>query len=318
MKRTIWCGLALCMIIGAMTVVSGAEEPRASVVYPAAILPFQDRGAGVKGYGEKVSDLLFVALAANPNLLLVERAEIEKLISEHELNLTGMVEPDQAIQVGRLTGARLLITGSVIEADRAVYLVAKIIGAETSRVLGESVKGRPADPLESLVESLAGAVGKTIESRAAEIVARPVSRQDRLAALKEKLGAAARPSVTVNIAERHVGGPTVDPAAQTELMMFCREAGFDVVEAGSAGARQADILITGEGFSEFAARRGNLVSVKARLEVKAVDRQTDRVLAMDRQTAVVVDLAEQLAGKAALQEAAAAIAERLLPKLTDR
>ena len=57
------------------------------------------------------------------------------------------------------------------------------------------------------------------------------------------------------------------------------------------------------------------MSVRARVEVKAVDRKTGRVLAADRQTVRAVDLSEQVAGKAALQEAAADIAERLLPKL---
>jgi hypothetical protein len=46
-----------------------------------------------------------------------------------------------------------------------------------------------------------------------------------------------------------------------------------------------------------------------------VERKTDRVLAVARQVAVVADLAEQTAGKAALQEAAAMIAERLIPTL---
>ena len=70
-----------------------------------------------------------------------------------------------------------------------------------------------------------------------------------------------------------------------------------------------------EGISELAARHGNLISVKARVELKAVDRMTDKVLVADRQAAIVVDLAEQIAGKSALQEAAAALAERILPKL---
>jgi ethanolamine utilization microcompartment shell protein EutS len=81
------------------------------------------------------------------------------------------------------------------------------------------------------------------------------------------------------------------------------------------GERQADVIIKGEGFSEFALRCGNLISVKARLEIAAVDRATGKVVATDRQTSVEVDLTEQIAGKKALQTAAAAIAERLLPKL---
>lgn len=57
------------------------------------------------------------------------------------------------------------------------------------------------------------------------------------------------------------------------------------------------------------------MSAKARLEVKAIDRASGKVLAIDRQTTVASDLSEQIAAKTALQEAAAAIAERLLPKI---
>ena len=73
--------------------------------------------------------------------------------------------------------------------------------------------------------------------------------------------------------------------------------------------------IVGAAFSETLARTGRLVSVKARVELKAIDRKTDEILVADSQTALVVDLTENLAGKEAIQEAAAILAERVLPKL---
>ena len=300
----------LIMMAGLMLLSAAAAE-----VYPTAIFPFAERGAGVKGYGKKVSDILFARLVADPELYLVDREDMEKTLGEAEINLSGMVAPGQAITVGQLTGARILVTGSVIEADKTLYLVAKIIGTETSQVKGASVKGRTSDEIAGLVEELADEVAKTIKDKAGQLVARTVDTKDRIAALKASMGEGKRPVVLVKIAERHVGQATVDPAAQTELALFCKETGFEVVDPATGSGKQADIVIRGEGFSEFAMRRGNLVSVKARLEVKAIDRATDKVVAVDRQTAVEVDLTEQIAGKKALQNAAAAIAVRLLPKL---
>ncbi len=112
-----------------------------------------------------------------------------------------------------------------------------------------------------------------------------------------------------------MGQITIDPAAETEIALFASESGFEVIDADKGAGRKAEVLLAGEGVSEFATRHGNLISVKARLELKAVDAASGRVLAIDRQTAVQVDLSEQLAGKAALQEAAAEIASRLLPKI---
>lgn len=292
------------------------DEAAADEVYPAAVLTFQERGAGVKGYGGKAVDVLFATLSADANLVLVERAELDKAISEQQLNLSGLVKADEAAQIGQLTGAKILITGSVTEVDTTIYLVSKLIGTETGRVLGVTVKGKVDDEFGPLVEKLGEQISATIGKQSSKLVAKRVNPADRLAKLKEKLKEGEKPSVSITVSERHVGQPTIDPAAQTEMSHFCEETGFTVIDGKSK--KMPDVVISGEGFSEMQGRVGNLASVKARVEIKAVDRKTGKVLASDRQTAIAVDLGEQVAGKTALQEAAAQIAERLLPKLVKK
>jgi TolB-like protein len=292
---------------------AAAQDKDKATIYPIALLSFEDRGS--KDAAGKVTDLLFAKLAANDAIYLVDRIDLKKALTEAELNLSGAVKNSEAIKVGQLTGAKLLITGSVIQVEKKTILVAKLIGTETSKVLGVSVEGKANDDLTTLVDQLAGKLGEKISDKASELVAKVVAEKDRIAVLKEKLKKGAHPSVFIQIGERHVGLPRIDPAAQTELTLFAKETGFTVVDDEDGMKSKADYIIKGEGISETATRNGNLVTVKSRVEVKVVDRKTDKVVAVDRQTVVTVDLTEQIAGKSALQEAAAQIAERLLPKL---
>ena len=289
-----------------------AEEAAIAQPVPAAIIPFHDKGGKD---GSTVTDLLFAELVSKPEMYLVDREDLSKTMAEQDINLSGAVDPNQAVRVGQLVGAKILITGSVVNVGGARYVIAKIIGTETSRVLGASVKGQAGDPLPTMVEQLATEIASKISTGAAQLVAKPASKEDRLKTLEKRLGDKKRPSLWITVKERHVSQFTIDPAAQTELEFFAKSTDFPLVMPVENEKPDADIQLIGEGFSEFAGRVENIISVKARLEVKAVERRTGKVLAVDRQTTVVLDRTEQIAGKTALQEAAAKIAERMLPRL---
>ena len=72
-----------------------------------------------------------------------------------------------------------------------------------------------------------------------------------------------------------------------------------------------DKKTTGDAFSAYSMRKGNLISCKARVELRA-QKHTGEILAVDRQTSVAVDIAEQTATKTALQQAAADLAQPLV------
>ena len=156
--------------------------------------------------------------------MLVDRADIAKLLAEQEVSLSGLVNPQQATKVGQLTGAKLLITGSVLQVDNTVYLIAKIIGTETSRVVGASVKGNVRDDLGKLAAELATEITKTVAQRADDLVAKPISKEDRIAALKKKLGDGKRPSVLVEISEQHTG-QVVPLVVRSEVVVVGRAGG---------------------------------------------------------------------------------------------
>src|SRR5262249_35552801 len=95
-----------------------------SRILPTAVFSFEER-AGAKDYGPKVTDLFFAKLAARPELVLVDRAELKRTLDEQALNLSGVVERVAAVRVGQLTGAKILVSGSVLSADKKIYLVAR-------------------------------------------------------------------------------------------------------------------------------------------------------------------------------------------------
>ena len=144
--------------------------------------------------------------------------------------------------------------------------------------------------------------------------------------------------IMVVIPEVHLGRPKIpDPAGETEIVRILIEEGYKLVDqeqvkkiryndifdkawkGNDTGALMvarkfnADILIVGEAFSQFAqvtrvpGQRGmpggDLISCRARVEAKALRTDTGQILATYGAHGSGVDISENIAAKAALADA---------------
>ena len=238
----------------AALVFAAGKTIAADEVFTVAVFDFASQDESVKRPRPKIAALINANLSAEPNLVTVERADLEKVLGEQEMGLSGTVAPDSAAKIGQLTGAKVLVTGRVFQAGDELILVAKIIGTETSRVYGEMVKGAADASISDLSEQLAKKIAADVTAKGDTLIAKVDTREDRIAKIKKELGGKKLPAVSVNITEQHFGQPVIDPAAQTELSLILQQCGFTVVDDNSTN--RPDVEITGEAFSEFGMQKG--------------------------------------------------------------
>jgi hypothetical protein len=313
-KAIMWVAAVSVVLL---PITSAAESTDAGAGgFTVAVLPF---AADEKQYGELGRDLqslLTAHLSSDPQIILVERADLDAALSETELGISGTVDPETAAKIGYITGAQILVTGRSFGVQKELVTVAKIIGTETSRVYGETATMPLRGSAVEMSVGLAEKITNTINARGDTLIAQHVPKEDIVATLRPLVEGKTLPSVFVDISEVSLNETVPDPAAETEIAFILQQLGFRLIDP-DASNELADVEVTGEAFSEFGLRKGNLVSTKARIEIKAVDRSAGEVLLVDRETAVAVDLSPEIAGKNALAKGAARLAERLVRRIVE-
>lgn len=280
-----------------------------------AVITFDSNTPGAPDLGQQIADVLSASLSGEPGFAMVDRTQMSNVLRENELNLSGLVNGDQANKIGKIVGARILITGKAFTVDKQVFVTAKLVGTETTLVEGIVVKGAKEADTAELIMQLAEKVSERLRTTGGKLVAADDAVADPLPRLTKALAGRALPKLAIAIRERHItGGAGIDPAVDTEIKKTLIAAGFTVIDGSERDWDKGGVAvaITGEAFSEFNARIGNLVSCSARSEIKAVERDGGKLLFADRTTTRAVDLAENTAGKSALQKGGREIAIKLL------
>ncbi len=102
-----------------------------------------------------LASLTVSEVAANPGVRVVERAQLQQILQEQNLSHEGRVDSTSLVQIGKLIGARYMVTGTLYDMHGNLRIDTRVFDVETSQILKtESVRGKW-DDLYDMVPRLA-------------------------------------------------------------------------------------------------------------------------------------------------------------------
>lgn len=147
-----------------------------------AVLPFVNSAIGqsnaeLEPLSKGIADLLIVEMAQNPGIRVVERENIARLLAEQNLARDGRVDDATAARIGRLLGAKHMVTGSFIT-DRSgtMVITIKSIDTETSRIEWSDMQRDKTDNFLALVAKVSTAANAGLKLPALTPAARQTSQ----------------------------------------------------------------------------------------------------------------------------------------------
>ncbi|MDD5067357.1 MAG: carboxypeptidase regulatory-like domain-containing protein [bacterium] len=122
-----------------------------------AVLPFKNSTAAAQrdDYGAAVADMITTAIVKSKKLNVIERENLQKILKEQELWLSGMVDAGTTKKIGQITGVSFIITGSVSKLGTFIELDVRMLDTETGKiVVTENDKANSEEQLRSAIERL--------------------------------------------------------------------------------------------------------------------------------------------------------------------
>ena len=115
--------------------------------------------------GKGLQDILIQELAANTGIRVVERDQINKVVEEQKLGTSGAVDKETAVKIGKLLGAKHMVTGGFQTDPKATQLnvTLRVFNVETGEIeYTTSARDKP-DNLFALINKLAAQTNKGLK-----------------------------------------------------------------------------------------------------------------------------------------------------------
>jgi TolB-like protein len=107
------------------------------------------------GIGAIVSEWFITGIVKNGRFDVVERAMLQKIVSEQKLSKSGMIDETSAAALGKILGVKVIISGSIVKTRDTIEINSRVINVEDGSIIAaESYRGNTKDELHSLVDEL--------------------------------------------------------------------------------------------------------------------------------------------------------------------
>jgi len=111
-----------------------------------AIMPFQaEEALAQKKVDTAVSELLSQKFIRDAKFRLLEQGSLDDIFREQKLDLSGAVDADTAVRVGKLAGTRLIVTGAITQVGRNYQVTARLADTENSETVSMALFELPAE-----------------------------------------------------------------------------------------------------------------------------------------------------------------------------
>ncbi|WP_061248114.1 CsgG/HfaB family protein [Leptospira alstonii] len=103
-----------------------------------AVLPLLNENGSATLLGTTISSQLLSQMYDPGKILLVEKSQLGRLIDEQTFQKSGLVLSDQNLEIGKLSGADLLLLGTVQFGDQTFLLQLRVVSLRSGEILALS------------------------------------------------------------------------------------------------------------------------------------------------------------------------------------
>jgi TolB-like protein len=172
--RFVSLAAAVVGLAAPLTVVHAQKDGKPTV----AILSFNNGSFGkdakdYDGLSKGIPDFLITDMSGNPNIRVIERDQVQKLVDEQKLVTGGQVDKETAVKVGKLLGAQHMIFGVFMTDPKGNFRIdARAVNVETGEIEHVERVDDKADNIMTSVGTLAGKLNTGMK-----LPARPATRR---------------------------------------------------------------------------------------------------------------------------------------------